>query len=237
MGLGWLIRGSWMGLIKTWPGGSISEKTHCKIHSRSSRYPYEPDPDQEKTRSARFTLNPELMSLINMEPSNLAQNQWVLLSKNINYTQNWRVFLLTKILNPNLMVPLKTKESANFGLNKQGKAKLSTHRIMTLASQGKPYCHDMPVVNQPLPTWMHGVTKKERRVVLSPSDPFDSNTQSAFSVQTHILLGFANGTWLTYFNPKQTTEVQTLPMYPHLSGRLQTYTQSSYQQDICYSQD
>jgi hypothetical protein len=111
-----------MGLIKTWPGGSIWEKIHHKIHSRSRRYPYEPDPDQEKTRSARFTLNPELMSLINMEPSNLAQNQWILLSKNINYTQNWRVFLLTKFLNPNLMVPLKTKEPANFGLNKQGKA-------------------------------------------------------------------------------------------------------------------
>jgi hypothetical protein len=170
-----------MGLIKTWPGGSIWEKKYHKIHSRSSRYPYEPDPDQEKTRSASFTLNPEPMSLINMEPSNLAQNQWVLLSKNINYTQNWRVFLLTKILNPNLMVPLKTKEPANFGLNKQGKAKLSTHRITILASQGQLYCHDMPVViNQPLPTWMHGVTKKERRVVLSPSDPFDSNTQSAF---------------------------------------------------------
>ncbi len=111
-----------MNLIKTWPGGSIWEKIHHKIHSRSRRYPYEPDRDQEKTRSARFTLDPELMSLISMEPSNLAQNQWVLLSKNINYTQNWRVFLLTKFLNPNLMVPLKTKEPGNFGLNKQGKA-------------------------------------------------------------------------------------------------------------------
>ncbi len=235
MGLGWLIPGSWMGLIKTWPGGSIWEKTHHKIHSRSSRYPYDPDPDHEKTRSARFTLNPELMSLINMEPSNLAQNQWVLLSKNINYTQNWRIFLLTKLLNPNLMVPLKTKEPANFSLNKQGKAKLSTYRIMILASQGQVYCHDMPVVNQPLPTWMHGVTKKERRVVLSPSDP--SNTQSAFSVQTHILLGFANGIWLTILQSKADNRSST----PSHASSLGWQTTNLYSillpTDICYSHD